>query len=292
MSKTVCLHSVASALMQVEKEFGLDEPPWIPSSGTQQMFLSEFYPSLRTDVPHISEIESMAARSPEPLNQFLRSKGYGQISLGPFENPTSIGVVSILDILSRWLEKGEKTTIRHKTTKREYPGVNLCTGLRFFAVPGYPFPIVQIGTQNRSDSVFMAVSDGPLAGFPLIGKVRELKAAMERLYGAYDRVIFPMVSIDQSEDISWILEIQAPHQSGLPLVIAQAVQQNKLKMDEFGVRIQSATAMEGTLRGPSIPKPLIIDQPFFFWYERADLNLPIFVAYVTEQDWKNPGGLR
>lgn len=290
-SRTACPVTIAAALRRVEEEFGLDSPRWIASNDQQRLFLERYYGLLRDDALKIPEIESVAANRPEPINEFLRAKGF-TIALGPFENASSIGVASVLDILAKWLQKGERTQVTRKGTEKKYPAVEIkaVDGARFFTVPGHQQPIVQLVTQTKGDTVFMSV--GPEAvSFDLVEKIRAIASAPQGRADLYDRVIFPMISLRQQEDISWIKELTTPHTSGLPLVIVQALQENRMRMDEVGVRIQSAVAMEGTLRGMPTTRPLVIDEPFYFWYVREGCQLPVFCAWLDVDTWQDPGGL-
>jgi len=76
-----------------------------------------------------------------------------------------------------------------------------------------------------------------------------------------------------------------------PAIITQALQQTKLRMNEEGARAQSAVAI-GVLRGCLPTYDYVIDWPFLFWITRPGISKPLFVAYVTEDDWKNPGDIR
>lgn len=78
----------------------------------------------------------------------------------------------------------------------------------------------------------------------------------------------------------------------MPADIIQAIQQIKIKMNEKGARFQSTTAMGVMLMCANIPKPdLIIREPFLVWVTRYDIEKPIMAAFITEENWKNPGNL-
>ena len=79
--------------------------------------------------------------------------------------------------------------------------------------------------------------------------------------------------------------------AGLPAFISQSLMYVLFKMNEKGARAEVAFTAS-VLRSMSMPAPdHIIDQPFLVWFERPDLALPLFGAYITEEDWKNPGSL-
>lgn len=289
-SRTACPVTIAAALRRVEEEFKLNAPTWGTHNDQQRVFLDRYYGLLRDDVLKIPEIESIAANRPEPINDFLAAKGFS-ITLGPFKDETSIGVASVLDILAKWLQRGERTRVMRRGSEETYPAVEIKAGdgARFYSIPGHPNPIVSLATQTQGDSVFITVGD-PAEGFNLFERIRTIAESQIGHAERFDRVIFPMISLQQQEDLSWLRGITTPHTSGMPLEIVQALQENKMRMDEVGVRIQSAVAMEGMLRG-GFAQPLVIDEPFYFCYLRAGCKLPVFCAWLDVDVWKDPGGL-
>ncbi len=105
------------------------------------------------------------------------------------------------------------------------------------------------------------------------------------------RVVFPMIEYNEVVDISWIRGMAARVPDGLPWYISQALQQTKFRMNEIGVKVESAVAMGmrlGYCPGPP-PKPdLIIDKPFLLWISRPGMSHPLFIGYFVEKDWKRP----
>ena len=63
-------------------------------------------------------------------------------------------------------------------------------------------------------------------------------------------------------------------------------------MNEFGARAQSATSMmiASAFAGP-LKQELVIDKPFLIWFSQEGMSLPLFVAHVGYDDWKNPGDI-
>ena len=59
--------------------------------------------------------------------------------------------------------------------------------------------------------------------------------------------------------------------------------------NEEGVRIEEAAAVGIAFAAAFLPHRHVIDRPFLMRVERPGLSLPLFVGYITEEDWKNPG---
>lgn len=301
MSNTACLYSIAGAISKGQQEF-CEGNNWLPVNKEQGHFLADYYPQLVGVIDVIPEIESRASKRIEDITRFLQEKGFS-IELEPLSDPTSVAIASVLDMLCLWQRKGERTYITRDNQR--YDAVSLEEGLKFYRSEDYPYTICGITCQN-SDKVFICIADRQQEGFDLLGMVQSLSAykrqdakvpgesSGSRMNYYYSWVEFPMVTLDQRVDISWLNGILCPTNSGPPIVIGQAIQQNKLRINEEGARVQSATAMEMVLTASPDPakKPLIIDQPFFFWVERGGLPIPLFAAYITEEDWKDPKDIR
>ena len=58
-------------------------------------------------------------------------------------------------------------------------------------------------------------------------------------------------------------------------------------MDQKGVRSQEAATVGIAFAAAFLPKRHVIDRPFLMWVERPGLSLPLFVGYITEEDWKS-----
>ena len=137
----------------------------------------------------------------------------------------------------------------------------------------------------------MTVVDNPPTGFDLVKLAQELnKTSLPNAH--FENVIFPMVDYDREIDIKWIVGMNTKDAKGLGWEIANALQQTKFKMNEYGARVKSAAAMEMLCMGVREPKPdLVIDQPFLIWITRDGLSQPLFTGFIAEDCWKNPGNL-
>ncbi len=98
-----------------------------------------------------------------------------------------------------------------------------------------------------------------------------------------------MVDLDLKVALQWLKGMWTLPQSGPQLKVRQAFRQTKVKMNEEGVRIEEAAAVGIAFAAVLLPHRHVIDRPFLMWVHRPGLSLPLFVGYMSEEDWKNPG---
>lgn len=286
MSTASEVYTIIAALKRAEEMMDLKKD-WKPENEIQKRFLKNFLKECRKD--NVDEIELEVSDKAERINTFLEKKGFS-IRLQPFPINT-LGFVSILDIIVEWLCLGEKIKIDAKNGGK-YDGVRIKKeGVSFFesTVHGYRYIIACIHTKS-GDMVFITVPKEPLEGLDLLEMVDTINKNIITLYNVYEGVRFPMVDLDITSDIGWLKGMSTTNARNTPAEIIQAVQQIKIKMNEKGARFQSTTAMAVILRCINIPKEdLIIREPFLVWVERHNIEKPLMAAFITEDNWKNPG---
>lgn len=281
MSTAVAPYPIVGALVAVERITGPGETIWTPVTEEQGHFLNSFS---RDDLKLVPEIESLASYHADALNEFLASKGY-TIKLNPWPAGTGFGAASTMDIGVEWLNTGTARTIR--TDDGEYPAVRLHgSGVGFLSSPSFPGPIAKLTTRS-GDEVYMAMPPQTMAFThrmmsALVGISQSATRSDQHLGG----VIFPMVSLDLTTPLSWLTGMVArgtrDHGS-----ITQAVQQTRFKMNEKGAQSAVAISLIRSLGPPD----LVFNRPFLVWISRPGLKLPLVAAYVTPEDWRNPGSL-
>lgn len=313
MSSTVVTYPIVTALVEAEKILGPDRQ-WKPVNETQARFLKEFFAVCRKE--RVPEIESLASWSTAEIRAFLARHGF-TIEIKPF-GERQFGTASVLDLLVEWIEQGYVTTIPKRESPKEtppppknwiermkaawasrrgtcaspaeeLPAVLIASkNVTFFRAQNHEHPVVSPKTKSQ-DRVYMTMLDEPPSGFDLIEKAQELSHAMKPV-NEFAGLIFPMVDLDQRADIGWLVGMKTTQIEGLPVDIARALQQTRLRMNEFGARAESAAVLTITVAGLP-PPPHVIDRPFLIWFEREGLSMPLFVGHITEQDWKNPGDI-
>jgi len=287
------MYTITSAFVAAEKAFLGGNRKWVPVNGLQERFVSRILEPTRPELVNIPELESVAALSEAPINEFLRRKGFS-IQLDPFPKlvppERAWGAASVLDVLVQWRTRGFATKLETPGGKI-YPAARLSEDTVYVVRAGDVF-LAELRTRS-SDIAYMAMWDEPVEHFELLAAVEGISRA-RKLPAPYEGLIFPMVDLDHKVDIGWLKELSTTDNKGYFNKLTQALQQTKLKMNHIGARIKDAVAIGG-IRCTSCVReelpPLVINKPFLFWIERPGLSRPLFAARITEGDWKDPGSL-
>ena len=306
MSKTMVMLPIVAALAKSEDILGKNRI-WKAVNNSQKEFLNKFF-SKRDEIANFSEdeLKSWVSLVASELNEILVKEGF-DIKLEDFKEG-EFGVVSILDVLVEWLKEGMKTRILFDN--KEYPAVRLnryaeidsaSTELASVYTPNfldytlndYLHPIASVATKS-GDKVWMTVADKRLGGFKLISRIEKLRTSISKnpVKTHFDRLIFPMVDLNQKVDISWLTGMLTSFETGCKYKISQALQQTKFKMNQFGAHVKSAVAIAIRATSARLTTELMIDKPFYLWIERNGVSYPILYAYIDADDWKNPGDLK
>jgi hypothetical protein len=291
MSSTTVIYPIVTALVKAEEIIG-PERAWQAVNSTQALFLSEFFASCRQESLSIAEIESIASFTADDINRFLRERGF-RIQLAPFRrggNGRELGIASVLDLLVDWFRPGTGTIVRGQDGKF-YPAAHLGgAGSSFHQAAHYRYPVAQLQTVS-GDLVYLTRLESAPADFELLRIVQQLSGSLQPIYD-YRGVVFPMVDLKQEVDISWLLNLKTTSAEGEPVEVTQALQETHLAMNQEGARAKSAVALEVQITSTSPEAALVIDGPFLVWFQRPGLTKPLFVGYITEEDWKNPGEIK
>jgi hypothetical protein len=290
-TQTFTPHPIMAALLQASHSLGAVQ--WSANTSLQEYFI-KLYNSNLDDIEHFSdtELRSWASESARELNKILSNEGF-DIQLDELQN-NEIGVVSILDILLKWLKIGQELPINGHD-EHKYPGVkiksefveNRSTFLAGINSKEYTQQIAILNTTN-GDVVYMTIADkGELKGFELLEHILSIKKNIEPDIRP-KFVHFPMIDLNHQPDISWLIGL--PHSGGG--YITQALQQTKFKMNHEGAHLKSAVAI-AVMRSlsPQIESGIIINTPFYLWIERPSVKLPIICAYMDYDVWKDPSSL-
>lgn len=288
MSFTVCTYPIVGAVRKADDMLGPDRI-WRAQNPHQQRFLSEFYTAgALADLRRTPEFESVASKSAAEINAWLATRKFS-ITLDPFPGD-GFGTACMLDVLVSWLVTGD---VRELTlaSRQSVPGVLLSEGVTF-AESRRRGIIVCIQTKN-GDIVRLTRADKAPEGLDLVDHVAVRASDYLKPNYDYAGVHFPMVDLDQKPDISWLVGLDTTDEAGDPWFIAQALQQTKFKMNQFGARVKSAAAV-GVYRSTAVARPklpLVIDGPFVIEVVRPGLERPFLTAHITPEDMKNPGDL-
>lgn len=279
---TVVTYPIVSALVKAE-DFLRKEASLRPTSSIQKEFIEDFYDTSKDDVPKIKEIESIADTNVKNINNWLKERGFSiqlsAISEGGF------GVASVLDLLGKWANNGQRWTV-YTEEGESYPGVKMTNyGLGFYQLEGNPNIIIEIETK-ASDRVYLMMADDVPDGFSLINHIESISRQMKKIEPVHEGVVFPMIDLNEEGELEWLIGLIVGG-----MVVAEALQQTKLKMNHEGFRVKSAVAIGARKAPPRTGEPYMINRPFLMWITRPKLSKPLFVAYLNKDVWKDPESL-
>lgn len=210
-------------------------------------------------------IETIAARSAGPVNDFLASHGFaGSLREA---GPQSLYAAAVLDLLVEWGNPGSATSLR--VGHRSVPAVRFKKGQ--FRVDG---KVLSLETKLGQPEVCVCESatlDEGLAvidGLDLSAPDWDFAAAM-----------IPMVSLDIDVDASKMIGLRNGDWT-----VDQAFARAKLRLDPKGAHAQAAAAMAAT-RG--VVKTFKIAGPFTIAFVTGDGQVAI-AYHVTEEHFSAP----
>jgi hypothetical protein len=287
-SRTSVFVPMIHAISHVDDMLGPNRQ-WTAINPGQEQFLVVF-DKARKEIKIIpeSELKYKVSQDVEVLNKFLADNGFS-IKLEKFNRELGeFGVVSIMDILVKWLVEGVITEVKGPE-QQAYPAFRLKEGVEFFRNLSYYEVIIKITTKT-SDVVFLTMSE-QLSSFYLLEMAQKLVCSLVPCHD-YDRVVIPMVDLNHEVDISWLSGMQTFDDDGKDWLINQALQQTKFKMNEKGARAKSAVAVSVMKMCIGVPKKeLVIDKPFLVWIQRPGISVPLFSGWINTDCWKDPGSL-
>lgn len=292
-SQTEVPLTIAGAIGEADKILGPNRI-WIPVNKKQKFFAERLFRQGRIDAKKIKEIESIASHSSDEINRFLKEHGSGA-SISQLARD-EIGIASIMDLMVEWVRKGSNVDIEAQD-KKIYKGVRIGKdGAGFYSSGKHNHPIACLATKTE-DLVYLTMLDDEDSKYvPGEFSLHKKIGAMMRdidICTDYGGIRFPKVDLDQEEDMDWLIGISTTSSRGDPAMISFAYQKNRLRMNEIGARFQSefrGMIVLGAVAHKQKPD-YIVDRPFLCWITRKGVEGPLFAAYVTEKDWKDPGNI-
>ena len=290
MSTGLGILTIVKALEGAEEFIGKGNLEWNAENAYQRELMTRF-DAIRDALPLIPTLNGWARETAEELNQILAEHGF-DIRLNPWpDDGMTFGVVAINDFTVLWRVAGqtEESWGNHKITINDKPAFRLKhdAGVEYLQSNRHDELVIKIPTQT-GDVVYITKYDRSSAGFDLLETIERLRSNLTPARREhYEGVNIPMVELDLHVNIDWLINLWT--QAGMDTwKIAQALQQIKFAMNQFGARVKEATAIAAMRGGPSYYD---VDGPFLIWIEREGVPVPMFMAHVTEDDWRDPGDL-
>lgn len=283
-----CPLGLASAMNKIAEYLGAAPAGWCGTTLDQQEFRNQMYLPYGNEVTMVPEIETAVSQQVAEINRFLADRGFA-IQLRELFDPQGFAVASVLDVMAEFAFAGSASELISAATHVMHPAVLMKQpGFVVAYHPKFDKPIFILRT-TTDDNIVLVEADYPTT-LALLGDADQAVATSTE--NTPSSLLFPMVDYRSEADISALegMEILRPSDSQRFLIV-EALQENRLRINQFGCRAQSATAM-AVARGFSAPtKPYVIDGPFSVVISRKGVHLPLFGAYIEEAHWGNPGDL-
>lgn len=292
-SITNSIYDVAGAfLISEEPEFLGPNRIWNAVNDPQTAFL----PLLDLVRPHIPALKAAGLLDAkvswvaQVINDWFKERGFS-IQLTEQGDPNTFYAGSIYEQLVHWLIPGERQPLVGKNGKTYQDAVRMEKGVAFYNSPAVKRTIVALKTKGEVDEAYMVQLDTPsVEPFGLLQLAQKVGQTLNPARG-FGELQFPMVHIDHTTDVGWLVNFWTMRDSGQKAWVSEAKQQSILKINEKGALAKSAFGMAVTLETFIQKMPLVIDSPFLFWISRQGYPLPLFAAWVDYTEWKNPGEL-
>lgn len=284
---------IVSCLREAERILGPDRV-WHAINEIQAWFLNNYFDSDRA--VELDVIEAIASFDADEVMAWLAKRRFSH-HINPF-GENEFGTASVLDVLLKWPEKSamrSKLTVYDDATGTfdTYDAVKMNRFVNFSTVAEHPHPIVELLTQEQRTGVFMTIVDQPPVGeFGLIALARRFTSRSTAADLDYSGVVFPMVSFEEKHRLDWLLRLRTTNANlhNWPAEIFEACQINRVRMDDVGVRLESAATGFVRMLGGG-PEYYEVNAPFLLWAVRDGHENPLMAAFVDRDGWKDSGGL-
>ncbi len=282
--------TIFRAFKELEDEFLGSNRSWTPKNEEQE-FVFKLYDRFRDVLDLLEGLKAKASTDWETLNKFLVDDSFSPMFNDPLDG---IGVVSILDMLVKWLMEARICQIQGMD-KQEHLGFEIPKGGRNInLVGGLASPLVRLSTKS-GDSLWLTMpKKKPTGSMDLL---RSAFSSMNKVHVpdvSYTSVRVPELSFDLRPNISFLQGAGTIDDRERDWYIDKAKQQFKLKISREGARVKVATGLD-VVRAYSMatrPIPLVFNRPFIGWFTQTRVpNLPIAIFYADYDCWQEAGDL-
>lgn len=288
-SVTNSFNDVAGAFVEAENPGFLGtNRVWQHENDEQRTFL-RYLEILRPYVPQLKKdglLKAMVTWNAAELNAWFAQNGSNiTFEQGP-DGEFYVG--SIYEQMVKWKIPGVVKPLRGANGVLYPDGVHMEEGIRFYTSPHVANPVVRIETKTEGDMAYMVMLDAPPSGpFGPMKLAHDISQDLVPTWG-HNELLFPMVHIDHSVDMRWLVGLWTLNDAGKRAVVRAAKQHTILKINEQGALAKSSFGMTVFTESVRVANLYTIDRPFLFFIIRNGYILPMFTAWVDYSEWKNP----
>jgi hypothetical protein len=236
----------------------------------------------------IPEIKAFVSQNFELLNKELTDAGF-DIQLTPSDEPDWLGFVAISDYKLTWcVEEDNSNFYKCNQSIASFDLKCGMNGIQFYElVLRSDMPVIAIQVDN-GDTILIhehIVNDELDLSDLVSSMVYSYKNTSSR--AGVDTLRLPKINMKRKVDISCL---QGMMESEMEYQIVEALHEVWLRMNQFGARAKSATAM-CTWRSTSFSQPTVytVENSFAFVVLRPGYDEAIYTTYVDEKYFADPG---
>ncbi len=275
-STTTALFPILVALSELRTNWQVDE--FLGFTEDQKFLLSLMKIAHGVEFDQ-DQIKTLVSKDINAINRFLKENGFDIALNGPID----LGVATIMDLVGQWLEKANEASVNNNGIS--YPAALVKSGIATSIVSLEGNMVIKINTTGNL-TVFIEPNATERSGLDLFKHILAQSNTCS-FKSSSSEVIIPMVSMNETPDINWMVGIKTV--GNIDFTISEAVQQNKFKLNCDGVHAESAVAL-GLRKCVSVCKDeIVIDEPFNLWISGTDANgeyFPLFGAYLATDSWE------
>ena len=234
-------------------------------------------------------VDGYSADTAAEIRDWLAAHG-ANLPLADWPNDgRHFGIAGLTDVTVNWTVKGERSCLQSSGHVAFDTKLSAATGLVTQTSSGNP--LVELKTQEGL-VVRLQVTEEPDGPVDLVEASLVLhQAALDRVLYEYTHVRVPMVKLHNRPDVSWLLGLSMIVPDSVDYELTQAVAQTRFGMNEHGARAKEEFAGQVTMRSASRLVIYEVNQPFLLTIGFSDVHAPIFGAWISQEDWNDPGDL-
>jgi hypothetical protein len=290
-SQALDLTTIGHAFLTLARE-GIGGAGWTGFNPAQKRFL-EWYAANSAEIGQLDSLEALASKDFQELNAFMVQKGFDPM-FDAFDPSDSLGVVSILDMLVEWLEKGTVTTVARRgggsdVSMQPYPAFEVPSDVaNVYEVQGFEQPLVQLRTKTGHSVWLMKHPASLESGLDLAMLAQDTLEARRSPSYRYAGAVVPKLELQPEVDMEWLTGTETLDGKWY---VDQAFQVFKLRANEKGARVKVATGMTVRATSVQIEEPFVFDEPFVGFFTQPGHDKLALAAFWADTDsWREPEG--
>jgi len=249
-TKLECNYPIYACIEAFEDFTELDRYDWVTTNDYQRRILN--------NRKWLAGIETEASYEVQVVNKFLKDQGL-DIQLSPITGAPGIYVAAVLSLAMKWRKKGFESIV--KSGEKYYKGFSLHNSLQ-----GTNFDIY-------GNHTFVLRTEDEMYDVSILVK-KEIP---------YDTtsILIPTIKIDLITELKDLVGM-----SNKLWIIAEAIQQTKLKLTHEGFEVKSGAAISVVSGSATTGSTFTLDEAFELSIRKRGYSEPIIHGVIGKDSWE------